>query len=135
MEEDDESYSTAMGRILKEARGPLEEIEEFDTSEPTDTEPAVKTSPSTPTEQPAPAKLTQTTPKTAPKTTPPAATDRLALLRMAAMMAVLSMSNEAPARSRQVGRRRGTAWAQDHRLAAMGLPGLAHSTTRRATWR
>jgi hypothetical protein len=110
--EDDESYSSAMSRILQNARGPLEDIEEFETSEPAEPEPNTPTPPLIdPTD------------------------DRLAILRMAAIMAVLSMSDHAPATTLQVGRRLGTSWAQDHRLSAMGLPGLAHSTQQRASWR
>jgi len=134
--EDDESYSSAMSRILGNARGPLEDIEDFDDSKPDTLEPDTP-EPNTETNAPTPADPTSTTADSlAPtKSTLPATTDRTAILRLAAIMAVLGMSEQAPAKIRQIGRRRGTAWAQDHRFAAMGLPGVAHRITRRSTWR
>jgi len=139
--EDDESYSSAMSRILGNARGPLEDIEDFETSEqdtpgPDTLEPDTP-EPNTKTNATTPADPTSTTADSlAPtKSTLPATTDRTAILRLAAIMAVLGMSEQAPAKIRQIGRRRGTAWAQDHRFAAMGLPGVAHRITRRSTWR
>ena len=113
---EDESYSDALSKILQSARGPLTDIEEFETPEPT----TVSDSPD----------------ENAEAKTVDIDEDRNRLRRLAAVMAVLSMQTVGGNKSQvDIGRQLGSAWAQDHRLSAMGLPGLAHSRTKRATWR
>ena len=61
--------------------------------------------------------------------------DRTNLRRLAAVMAVLSMQADRSESKSDIGRQLGSAWAQDHRLSAMGLPGLAYNRAKRSTWR
>lgn len=112
----DESYSDALSKILQSARGPLTDIEDFETSAP-------KTVSDSPDEN-AESKIEDID------------EDRYHLRRLAAVMAVLSMQSVSGNKSQvNIGRQLGSAWAQDHRLSAMGLPGLAYSRAKRATWR
>jgi len=106
--EDDETYVGSMSRILQDARGPLEDIVNFEQIDP---------------KSPTPEPTSQSD-------------DRFVILRMAALMAVLSLGDGGTTEViQQMGRRRGTAWAHDHRLAAMGLPRLAHRRQNRSSWR
>ena len=56
------------------------------------------------------------------------------LLRAAALVAVLSMSQISDERS-SLGRQLGPAWSQDHRRTRMGQPNLMESRQKRSTWR
>jgi len=112
---EEESYSDALSKILQSARGPLTDIEDFDTPNITET--------SGPIEEPV---VSQTEENSA---------DRTNLRRLAAIMAVLSMQADGSESKSEIGRQLGSAWAQDHRLSAMGLPGLAYSRAKRSTWR
>ena len=115
---EDESYSDALSKILQSARGPLTDIEDFDTPENT------KISISNPLDENAEVKTADID------------EDISSLRRLAAVMAVLSMQAGEGAESQaDIGRQLGSAWAQDHRLSAMGLPGLAYSRAKRSTWR
>jgi len=115
---EDDSYSDALSKILQSARGSLTDIEDFDTPEHT------KISSSNPLDE------------TAEAPTEEIDGDRSRLRRLAAVMAVLSMQAVGASESQaDIGRQLGSAWAQDHRLSAMGLPGLAYSRAKRSTWR
>ncbi len=61
-------------------------------------------------------------------------TDREQLLRAAALVAVLSMTDVKDERSQQ-GRILGAAWAQDHRRTRMGSTNLLEHRRKRSTWR
>ena len=111
----EESYSDALSKILQSARGPLTDIEDFDLPKITVTSDSIdETVESQPEENGA---------------------DRTNLRRLAAVMAVLSMQAVRSESKSDIGRQLGSAWAQDHRLSAMGLPGLAYSRAKRSTWR
>jgi len=56
------------------------------------------------------------------------------LLRAAALVAVLSMSQISDERS-SLGRQLGPAWSQDHRRTRMGQTNLKESRQKRSTWR
>ncbi len=61
--------------------------------------------------------------------------ERSRLRRLAAIMAVISINHDNGDEQANVGRKLGTAWAQDHRRSSMGLTGLAYSRSKRASWR
>jgi len=112
---EEESYSDALSKILQSARGPLTDIEDFDLPKITVTSDSIdETVESQPEDN---------------------STDRTNLRRLAAVMAVLSMQAVRSESKSDIGRQLGSAWAQDHRLSAMGLPGLAYSRAKRSTWR
>jgi hypothetical protein len=112
---EEESYSDALSKILQSARGPLTDIEDFDLPKITVTSDSIdETVESQPEDN---------------------STDRTNLRRLAAVMAVLSMQADRSESKSDIGRQLGSAWAQDHRLSAMGLPGLAYSRAKRSTWR
>ena len=112
---EEESYSDALSKILQSARGPLTDIEDFDTPKITVTSDSIDETVESQTEE--------------------NGADRTNLRRLAAVMAVLSMQAVRSESKSDIGRQRGSAWAQDHRLSAMGLPGLAYSRAKRSTWR
>lgn len=56
------------------------------------------------------------------------------VLRCAAVMVVLSLLDESSIEE-DVGRRSGTAWAQDHRLMNSGQTGLMRKRSQRSIWR
>nr|AIF13240.1 hypothetical protein [uncultured marine group II/III euryarchaeote KM3_60_H01]AIF19076.1 hypothetical protein [uncultured marine group II/III euryarchaeote KM3_85_D04]MBC8517471.1 hypothetical protein [Euryarchaeota archaeon] len=112
---EEESYSDALSKILQSARGPLTDIEDFDLPKITVTSDSID--------------------ETAESQTEENGADRTNLRRLAAVMAVLSMQADRSESKSDIGRQLGSAWAQDHRLSAMGLPGLAYSRAKRSTWR
>ena len=112
---EEESYSDALSKILQSARGPLTDIEDFDLPKITVTSDSIDETVESQTEE--------------------NSTDRTNLRRLAAVMAVLSMQAVRSESKSDIGRQLGSAWAQDHRLSAMGLPGLAYSRAKRSTWR
>lgn len=112
---EEESYSDALSKILQSARGPLTDIEDFDLPKITVTSDSID--------------------ETLESQTEDNSTDRTNLRRLAAVMAVLSMQAVRSESKSDIGRQLGSAWAQDHRLSAMGLPGLAYSRAKRSTWR
>ncbi|MBN17761.1 MAG: hypothetical protein CMB37_06360 [Euryarchaeota archaeon] len=57
-----------------------------------------------------------------------------AVLRAAALVAVLSMLKETDERS-VIGRQLGSDWSQDHRRVRMGYTGLMKERQKRSTWR
>ncbi|MCS5527533.1 MAG: hypothetical protein NZ774_06685, partial [Candidatus Poseidoniales archaeon] len=114
----DDSYSDALSKILQSARGPLTDIEDFETPD------NIKISISNSLDEAEEARTEEIE------------GDRTHLRRLAAVMAVLSMQAVVASESQSdIGRQLGSAWAQDHRLSAMGLPGLAYSRAKRSTWR
>ena len=112
---EEESYSDALSKILQSARGPLTDIEDFDLPKITVASDSID--------------------ETLESQTEDNSTDRTNLRRLAAVMAVLSMQAVRSESKSDIGRQLGSAWAQDHRLSAMGLPGLAYSRAKRSTWR
>ena len=115
MEED--SYSNALSKILHDGRGPLNQIEEFDTPIP-------------------PEDSKENTEQVIEKTdTIITDNGRSELRRIAALMAVITMQTDAPDSQSKIGRQLGSAWAQAHRRSAMGLPNLTFSRSKRSTWR
>lgn len=111
-----ESYSDALSKILQSARGPLTDIEDFDTPDTT-----IIPEPQEHTEE---------------SQTEDIGEGRTNLRRLAAVMAVLSMQASGSTDSQaNIGRQLGSAWAQDHRLSVMRLPGLAYTRAKRSTWR
>ena len=112
---EEESYSDALSKIIQSARGPLTDIEDFDLPKITVTSDSID--------------------ETLESQTEDNSTDRTNLRRLAAVMAVLSMQAVRSESKSDIGRQLGSAWAQDHRLSAMGLPGLAYSRAKRSTWR
>jgi hypothetical protein len=112
---EEESYSDALSKILQSARGPLTDIEDFDLPKITVTSDSIDETVESQTEE--------------------NSVDRTNLRRLAAVMAVLSMQADRSESKSDIGRQLGSAWAQDHRLSAMGLPGLAYSRAKRSTWR
>ena len=60
--------------------------------------------------------------------------DRDELLRAAALVAVISMSNVTDERSQQ-GRQLGQPWSQDHRRTRMGQTNVMEHRRKRSTWR
>ncbi len=115
---EDDSYSDALSKILQSARGPLTDIEDFETPD------NIKIS------------ISNSLDETVETSTEEVDGDRKRLRRLAAVMAVLSLQAVGASESQSdIGRQLGSAWAQDHRLSAMGLPGLAYSRAKRSTWR
>lgn len=112
---EEESYSDALSKILQSARGPLTDIEDFDLPKITVTSDSIDETVESQTEE--------------------NGANRTNLRRLAAVMAVLSMQEVRSESKSDIGRQLGSAWAQDHRLLAMGLPGLAYSRAKRSTWR
>ena len=108
----DDSYSGSLNKILQSARGPLTDIEEFENNVESDksiTNIEIKKD--------------------------NISDERTNLRKLAAIMAVLTIPIEEDHVKSKVGRQLGSAWAQDHRRTAMGLMSLAHSRTKRSTWR
>ena len=60
--------------------------------------------------------------------------NRNAVLRVAALVAVLSMLEESDERA-VIGRQLGSNWSQDHRRVRMGYNGLMKARQKRSTWR
>ena len=109
---DDDSYSGALNKILQTARGPLTDIEDFENNEEGDNS------------------ISDIQNNTNKKSE-----GRTNLRKLAAIMAVLSIPEEEKDVKSTVGRQLGSAWAQDHRRTAMGLPDLAYNRAKRSTWR
>ena len=115
MDDEEESYSTGLSHILKDARGPLTNIVDFEGAQ------------STPDKDVAQSEVVTSRSKTE--------SSRLMRMRTAALIAVLSVTGKQPARRAESGRRLGSAWARDHRRRRMGLSGLASHRNKRARWR
>ena len=114
MDEEEESYATGLSHILRDARGPLTDLEDFDQHTP---DPVVSV-----------------------QNEPVASigggdSSRLMRMRTAALIAVLSATGARPASRSKTGRRLGSAWSRDHRRRRMGMSGLASHRNQRARWR
>ena len=70
----------------------------------------------------------------AEKSVAPEDNSRQDLLRAAALVAVLSMSQVSDERA-LLGRQLGSPWSQDHRRTRMGESNLMESRQKRSTWR
>ncbi len=116
---EEESYTQSMNRLLGEARGPLDQLEDFDSKETevVDENKSAEEDEKTDFEQ------------------NEDGDERRNILRIAALMAVLSKIEESYGEEGAIGRMPGSDWAHDHRLMTMGLPGLAYSRRNRSGWR
>lgn len=110
---DDGSYSTNLNKIIQTARGPLTDIEDFQKGKNVEIQNIIIEE----------------------QTTGDVSEVRSKLRKLAAIMAVLSIPKEESDVKASIGRQLGSAWAQDHRLTAMGLPGIANRRAKRSTWR
>ena len=123
MDDEEESYATGLSHILKDARGPLTDIENFEGTRP---------EPGSEVAEHVEAVGTATR---AGVSSDDEEESRMMRMRTAALMAVLSVTGGRPASRAEAGRRLGSAWAQDHRRRRMGLLGLASHRNKRARWR
>tara|TARA_Y100001960_G_C14068222_1_gene537723 strand:+ start:194 stop:529 length:336 start_codon:yes stop_codon:yes gene_type:complete len=110
---DEESYSNNLNKILQTARGPISEIENFETPNNLELSNIIVKKDAISDESELRSKIR----------------------KLAAVMAVISISVEDSNLKSTIGRQLGSAWAQDHRLTAMGLPGIANHRAKRSTWR
>jgi len=123
MDDEEESYATGLSHILKDARGPLTDLEDFEGAQPesgSDVSEHIE-------------KVGTTTREDA--SSDDGGNSRLMRMRTAALIAVLSMTGTRPASRSKSGRQLGSAWSRDHRRRRMGLSGLASHRNKRARWR
>ena len=106
----EESYSHNLNKILQTARGAISEIEDFESNNPELSNNVVNNEGEE-------------------------IEERSKIRKLAAIMAVISIPQDDANFKSTIGRQLGSAWAQDHRLTAMGLPGIANNRAKRSTWR